>query len=156
MVEKLRPIDEDNLVEEWIRHSRLVQDYALANADATAKVEEEKAELDLAEAEEYLRIQESLDKRSKRVTEKVLGNKVALSRKVRSRKHKWRTAKHTKDVLAAMLNVLEHRKRALTKLVDLYAISYFGEPSADFASKEQMDTIKQRIIRRKGRRNRKK
>jgi hypothetical protein len=151
VTEKLTPIDEDNLAKEWIKHPRLVEKYALAHADAIAEHDEAVAALDIETADADARIRKRLAVKDEKLTETAIKSKIVSDSKVRQRAFKVRTLKHKKEILAATLKVLEHRKRALTCLVDLFALGYFSEPKPKRADRETINKLKQRSIRGGGR-----
>jgi hypothetical protein len=127
-------IDPHRLPEEWIAQPRFYRQYADRLADARKDVEEAKAALDLADAELDRDIRS--DPRvfcpdlepGKKPTETAIANAKIISTRHQRANTRCIDAKHKADVLGGWLTALDHRKKALEKLVDLHLADLRAEP----------------------------
>lgn len=124
-------LDPARLDEHWTAHSREYHRYAQRLADARAEWERAKADRDVVQAE--------LDRAVRRdpasygvekVTETVVERTILIQRGYQKAHDRVIEAKHTMDVLQATVDALEHRKRALEKLVELFLSDYWSQPRA--------------------------
>jgi hypothetical protein len=139
-------IDELRLDMEWLRQPKLYYTWAARYADAKRDVGESKQELEVVKAELTRAIRADpvsfgLDK----VTETTVPACVLEQLEFQDAQRKLLDVQHTADVLAAVVNTLEHRRRALENLVDLHGQNYFSTPHT-------ADTGVRDIERRQGRR----
>ena len=124
-------LDRYRLDEEWNNQPRLFYKHAMQLSEARAEHERCKAAQDLvrAELDREVRLEPARFEIAK-ITETAVENAVILNK--RYRKALARTLQARKDVndLEVAVQTLEHRKRALEKLVELFAMSYYAEPRA--------------------------
>lgn len=145
-------IDPDRLDQEWLGHSELVYQYALKLADAKKKLNEAKDTVKVVEAEvaRDVRLHPSRHHVDK-VTEQTVKHAVQLSAQYQDASEEEIVAQHEADVLQAACNALEHKKRALENLVQLWAMSYFAEPKAPAEDRESLRSGRRdRQFKRKG------
>jgi len=129
-------INEHELDKEWIEQPRLYHKYARKLADARLAFDEAKANLDLVSADLDNKIRESPeDYDLEKVTEPGIKNCVLLQDEYREAIQALNDARHEVNVLEAAVSALDHRKRALEKLVDLFAMDYFAEPKTPKTSR---------------------
>lgn len=135
-------IDEGSLDEEWIDQPKRYLEYATQLADAKDALERAKASLDVTEAEVEFEIREHPVKHGLKqpIREGAIKLAVLLHARTKDGLKKVNRCKHRVNVLDAIVTALEHRKRALEKLVDLHGQGYFSKPRTK--SKEYEDTVK--------------
>ncbi len=149
-------IDEYRLDEEWVGQPALYFEFAAQLADARRDADDAKNRLEATKAETAREIRSSPDLYGlTKVTEAVVSENVALHDDVQSVQRELIEAKHNVDMLGAMVTALDHRRRALEKLVDLSLANYFAKPRASEGSREAMDKAEQKATWGKGSRKRK-
>lgn len=122
-------IDEYNLEVEWAKQASLYHRYAHEAALARQDADEAKAELDVVKAELDLDIRDDPDKYNlERVTEAAISNVITTTDEYQSAVQRVNAAQHSMRIAEAMCRALEHKKAALTKIVDLHLASYYAEP----------------------------
>ena len=143
-------IDEFNLDKECIR---LPSDYLKAAnqaADARKDVDELKNEMEVVDADcsKKIRNDPSLYGLEK-ITEAAVRNVIVLSKKYQAVVSKLNEAKHRLELAQALVSAMEHKKRALTMLVELHGMSYFAEVRPSQRGKEAQEKMTQGRVRRK-------
>lgn len=149
-------IDENNLDSEWIGQPRLYFRYASGVADARRDLDECKSDLEVTKAELYRKISGCEDPAVyglKKTTEAAIASAIVEQDSCREAQGAVVEARHRLDVLSAAVAALDHRKTALTKLVDLFLANYFSNPKASPGSKDRMDEVEKDSVRRRGRRS---
>lgn len=143
-------IDRNALDEEWESQPTLAFKYAQVLADAKEDWDAKRDELTVLEAELALKIRSDPEEFGiEKPTEKAIEQLIAMDEDVIRLKGDIRGAKHRIDVVTGVCNSLEHRKRALENLVQLWLSSYFAEPRApDNVSREALDDHRKRKARR--------
>jgi len=142
-------IDPNELDREWISQPKLYFRYASMLADAKRDLDAAKVELDLTQAELDQSIRsdpEAFD--IGKVTEAAIKAAIPTQKEYRKAAKALSNAKHLVDVLTAAVGALDHRKTALSKLVDLFLASYFAKPKASENARERMEDVERRSIRR--------
>lgn len=153
MVEFKVEIDRYRLDDEWVAQPELYREHAMAAVEARRIWEQAKARLEVVKAEFYIEIKRDPDAYElPKITEAVIAAAVVLQEPVRAAVKAVIKAKESLGYLEAALTSLEHRKMALQKLVELHSTSYYSEPRASGESKEVMDEVDKRAIRRRGQR----
>lgn len=123
-------IDLARLEEECLRQPKLYNKYSKMLADAKLDLAEAKAECEVAEASVKTEIRESPTKHGiTKITESVVNEHMVMSEHYQHALQRMNQAKHKVDVLDAVINTLEHRKRMLENLVTLFGQNYFSKPS---------------------------
>lgn len=130
-------IDEFALDREWLNQPQLFMQFALELADAKHVFAERKARVDVVKAELELAIRQSPEAyKIAKVTEATILATIltqdAYSKAVRL----MNKARHKVDVLQAVVDALDHRKRTLENLVTLHMANYFSKPTEKKKSKE--------------------
>lgn len=119
----------DALDGEWVEQPRLYYEWAAKLAEARSEYERTKADLKLVEAEldrDIRRDPESFG--HAKITETLVERTIQLQRAYRRAHDLMLQAKHTAEQLEAAVTALDHRKRALEGLVQLWLASYFAAP----------------------------
>jgi hypothetical protein len=133
-------INENELDKEWVEQPVLYFRWARKLADARLKVDEAKAELELVTAELDSKIREDPESYGiEKLTEAGVKSTILIQEEYTDALQTFNAARHQVNILDAGVNALEHRKRALEKLVDLYARSYFAPPQASGKNRKEFD-----------------
>lgn len=119
------------LDKEWLEQPPLYYEYATKLADARRAYDKAQAELSLTTAElsQAIRKEPSkfgLDK--EKPTEGSINATLQTRPKYREAAENVADARHDMDINQAAVTALEHRKRALTMLVELHGQNYFSSP----------------------------
>ena len=154
--ERLRmEIDENNLDREWREHPQVFYNWARKAADASAAFEEAKVALEVAKAEIGQEVRENPQLYNmERTTEGGIKTAVELHPEVRLAQKVLIKARHERDLHDAAVTALEHRKRALTKLADLWAQDYYSDNGPKPKPGEDREDWEKRAVRNRGRRRR--
>lgn len=128
--EAITRIDKERLDEEWVTHSDRFLEYSIMLADARDSHLEREAALEVAEAVAELDIRERPKKYGMKlpIREGAIKTQIVLHPKVIKAKRLLNKAKHRVNLLDGVVKALDHRKRALEKLVDLHGQGYFSAP----------------------------
>lgn len=122
-------IDPLRLDEEWLGQPQQRQIFGELLADAQLELDNAKASLSVAEAEADRDIRECpADYGIDKLSEARVSATVTLHPSVKVAVKKLNEARHKVNVLQAAVDGLEHRKRALTQLVELHGQDYFATP----------------------------
>lgn len=146
-------IDKDRLDEEWVKQPFRFHRFAKRLANARKKWGEAKAHADVVEAEVAQAIRRDPTKfgiSTGKPTDAAVKAMVTLHLKVRAAKQAEIDAEHLVDVLEAVVNALEHRKKALENLVYLHGRDYFSAPRErdGEAAKVRDERTKDRVLNR--------
>lgn len=150
MANEFFDLDPNRLDQEWVEQPGLYHKYALLLAEASQRVAEAKAQLEITEADVEKSVRDNpvmfgIDK----VTEGAIKIRVALHQRVIDVKDRLIQAKYEEDVAQAAVRTLDHRKKALEDLVQLRLADYFSEPRVKGQAREKMATAsKNRTDRR--------
>ncbi len=146
-------IDEHRLDEEWTGQPKLYYKWAAEHAEAILAVDTAKTTVDLVKAELDQEIRANPEKYGiSKITETVVTTTILGDPEYQAAMKKVNVARYEVNIVAAAVVALEHRKRALEKLVDLHGRNYFSEPKASEQSRETMDQVEKRSVRNKARR----
>lgn len=148
-VEKILEIDDKQLDREWVLQPRLYFRLACDLADARKEYERAKANRDLvyAEQDHQVRLHPSnygVDK----VTETAIKSAVLKSKAYATADEDVANAKHEVDILAAAVEAVEHRKKALENRVSLLALGYRSEPREPSHSREAINNMNRQKTRK--------
>lgn len=142
--------DEHRLDQEWLEQPRLFGKHALQLADARREHEETKAERDVIVAEIDMDIRRDPVKYDlPKVTEGSVEKLILLQPRYQKAQRKVIEAKHRVDVLQAVCDALEHRKKALENLVHLHGQDYFSTPTPPKGTREAVEENAKREVRRR-------
>jgi len=149
-------IDKNLLDDEWLNQPKLYFNWAVQLEDARAELDSIKAEFDVVQADLDLDIRANPDKYGElpkdavekgKITEKMVAASLVMQPEYKNAQQAVFTAKHRVGVLQAAVNALDHRKRALEKLVDLHGQKYFATPRASEDSRDAMGEVERRSVR---------
>jgi len=158
--ELILDIDKNLLDNEWLNQPKLYYNWALQLEDARVALDNVKAEFDVVQSEIDLDIRtnpenyeelpkEAVDKG--KITEKMVAAVLIMQKDYREAQQTVFEAKHRVGILQAAVAALDQRKKALEKLVDLHGQKYFATPRVPENSKEVIEQIEKRSVRRRGR-----
>jgi hypothetical protein len=144
-------IDLSSLHTEWANQPLLAKQYADMLANARDRLDTFKANAEIVRSDVDYEIRSDPGAfEIEKITEPAVKSAIAGDDRVTRAESKIRAAKHEVDVLSGACTALEHRKRALEKLVDLWMASYFSEPRTNEAAKEKLnDSSKEEVRRRR-------
>ena len=144
-------IDEHNLDKECINLPSQYLQYAHLSAEAKRDVGELKAELDVVEADLSKLVRADPAKYGiEKLTEAGLKEVVRTRKAYREAQDKLQEAQYHAELAQAVVWALEHKKRALTMLVELHGMGYFSNPKISASGKaavEEMTKCKVRSCR---------
>ena len=147
-------IDRLRLEEEWVRQPNQYHNWAVLAADAQAEYDTAKSRLEVVKAELYRDIRDDPDGYDlTKVTEVALNNTIPLQPEFQMAVKRVNEAKHDLEVVKAAVDALEHKKRALTMLVELWTKEYYSEIVPRIGNDNVSDFDK-RAIRQRARRRR--
>lgn len=154
MDESFLNIDQHNLDAEWLKQPALYFKWAKKAADARRAHEEAKSELDVVKAELSRAIREDPENYGlEKVTEGAVTAAIPEQKEYKVALKAVFDARHSADVYSAVVVALEHRKRALENIVDLFGMNYFSKPKAPTAeAAEKFDEASKREVRGRSRR----
>jgi len=146
-------IDEHNLEVEWVRQAGLYYRYAEEAAQARRQFDEAKAEQDVTKAELDQAIRSDPEEYGlERVTEAAISAAIPQQSSYQRCVEEVNGAQHAMRIADAMCRALEHKKAALTKLVDLHLASYYAEPPKPDDPDGVMEERATKSIRTRGQR----
>lgn len=147
-------IDEGALDREWVRQPKLYFKFAMRLALARSEFDEAKADFELVKADLDSAIRDDPTEYGlKKLTEP--GVVAAMPRQGQYIKalQDINEKRRAQGILEAAVTALEHKKRALEKLVDLHGQEYFSTPRAPANSREAVDNMEKQAARTKRRRD---
>lgn len=127
--ENVLAIDADNLDKEWIEQPERYYLYAYELAQARLRLQEAEQELDVtaAEVEQAIRA-DPVAYNLPKITEASVKACILMQAEYKIAQREVNAARHSVDLHQAMVTALDHRKRALEKLVDLWLGNYYAAP----------------------------
>ena len=144
-------IDPYRLEDEWAMQPKMYFIWAEKTADAQARYDEAKSELDLTKAELDQQIRE--DSASfgidGKLTEKLIENCILTQLDYKAAVKQVIQTRHGLEHCKAAVNALEHKKRALSMHVELWIRSYYSEPQVKPHTEEAEEWDKDRKERKK-------
>ena len=150
-------VDKNRLDDEWIDQPRRYFNWAVQLEDARDSLEEAKAEFDVVKSEVDLAIRTNPDDYDlPKVTDKSVAAALITQPEYKEAQQAVFDAKYRVGVIQAAVTALDHRKRALEKLVDLHGQKYFASPRASENSREAMEEVEKGSLRRRGKKKRSK
>jgi hypothetical protein len=144
-------IDKYNLDEEWLSHPNKFYEAALQAAEAKNEMVESGRMLDIVRAELDKEIRGDPSKFNiGKISEGIISSTIELELKYRKALSKFNKAKYKMNVMQALVDAYDHRKRALQDLVYLHGQNYFSSPVARTSeAKEAMKEVEKMSIRRR-------
>lgn len=137
------------LPSDYLRYSHLVAD-AKANLDELrAAVAVKKAEISQAIRVDPLKygvVDEAT--KDKKPTEAAIEACILTQKSYKDAQMAVTDGVHAHDILQAVVNALEHKKRSLTLLVELHGMGYFSSPRMNQAGKTAVQEMTKTKVRR--------
>jgi len=139
-------LDHHNLDEEWIKQSSLYFKYASLHADAIAKRDSLKEELEVVKAELFVKIQKDWAKYGfeKKPTDGVAKAFVDQEEEVAEITEEVIEANKEVNILASAKVAFEHKKKALENLTTLWVQNWHSEPKEGVFNKGYESELFQR------------
>lgn len=143
-------IDRNRLDDEWCGQSSLYHQWATEAAEARKNFDGAKAQLELVDAELATAIRK--DPKSydlEKTTNDIVGAAIVQQQEHREAAQAVIDAKYEYDMAQVAVDTLDHRRSALSRLVDLFLADYYSKPRAKTPdAKEKMDEVERRSVRR--------
>lgn len=140
-------IDPLHLDREWLGQAELYFNYASRAVKAQRTRDALKAELDVvaSEVEQFIRAKPEKYQIVK-VTEAAIKVAVIKHPKYQEANENVIAAQYRYGIAQAAVAALDHRKRALTMLVNLHLSNYFADPKISGAGREKIDDAQGRRV----------
>lgn len=137
-------INELELEKEWIIQPNIYYKYAELLANARKEYEREKSKKEVVIAELDKKIRKNPEQYDiQKITETVIERVIIGSEEVKVVTKKLIQLKYQLDMYQAAIDTLEHKKKALENLVQLWIKNYYSEPSNPKGhTREEVDEIK--------------
>lgn len=141
-------IDPNCLDEEWLTQAPLYWRYAKALAGEKESLDRAKRRLSVLIAETERKIRKDPESFGiSKVTEGAIKAAITVDKEVGNLEDSIIEINHDVNVLGAAVASLDHRKRALTDLVQLHMCSYYAEPKApDLRTAQSIEKAKQKEV----------
>lgn len=149
-------VDELNIQHEWLRQADLVKEYGDHQADAQQAYDKAKAALDVAKfrAAKAIRLEPGRYGLTKD-TEKAIEQAVPAHPDVLNAISEAIDARHDLDVAKAAVSALDHKRTAMSSLVNLIQLGLWAEPKEQNQKTYEQDKDYSRSGRARGLRDRK-
>ena len=139
-------IDEHNLDKECVKLPSDYLKYSHLAADAKRDLEDMKNKLEVIQAELAKDIRSNPENFGlEKVTEKAVDMTVLTLPRYQKALARMHTLKHNADLAQSVVWALEHKKRTLTLLVELFGMGYFSSPKI---SKQGKEAVMEKTMRR--------
>lgn len=124
-------VDENNLLEEWQGQASMMLDYGIRLADARQEEDECRAALAVVVSELDRDIREDPEKYGlPKVTDSIINNAIPGQPKHKKAMSLLNKARHEVRVLQAVVDALDHRKRTLQGMTDLWLRQWYADPKS--------------------------
>lgn len=139
-VQDLFDLDLALLDKHCLQQPKLVYEYGMKLADARDALDRSKASYDLAKAEAANQISKSPETFGlSKTTDAAIKAAVETHEDVMAAQDRLQKQTHAVAVLQAVMNALEHRKRALEGLIQLHGQQYFAAPSVTAEQRRELE-----------------
>ena len=148
--EAITEIDRNHLDDECVKLPSDYLRFAFLSAEAKRDVAEAKATLEVVQAEVGKDIRMRPDRYGiEKVTEAALQGIVITTKRYKEAQAAYFRAQHDAEICQAVVWALEHKKRALTLLVDLHGMGYFSDvrPRTPEGRDEAKEMVRRRVRR---------
>ena len=147
-------IDRLRLDEEWADQPKMFHDWAVEVADCQLVFDQAKARLEVVAAELYngVRSDPSSYDITDKLTEKLIEATVLTQPEYTAATTKVNKARYSLEYAKASVNALEHKKRALSLLVELFIRDYYSDATVKPRSEAAADHMKEQTRTRARRR----
>lgn len=148
--ESFTHINEYELEREWVRQPELAKEWNEKLADAQLLLDEAEDNFEIAKAEIAKEIRDDPEEFGiEKTTEGAIKEAIPLQSRYEKASKRVREAKHAVGVLKAAVIAVEHKKRALEKLVDLWLAGYHSQPRVKGEGGERMEEASKKAVRSK-------
>ena len=145
-------INKHELDDEWERQPELFMEWGEKMATAQAEVDNLSSRLDLVKAQLEIEIRQNPEAYGlEKTTEKVIAAALVQQPDYRACEKRLNEARKELHYAKAAVTGLEHRKRALTMLVELFVRDYYSDSHKPRIQERAMQEDKRRDVRRRGR-----
>ena len=145
-------IDPLRLDDEWVDQPRTYHAWAVRAADAQAAFDRAKSELDLVTADLGKQIRDNPQEFGlAKVTEGSIEEAIKTQSIYAHAVEDMNERRHAMGIAQAAVQALDHRKRALSMLVELWVRDYYSRPHDD-APTEAGEAYRKQVARTRGRR----
>lgn len=122
-------IDRYRLDEQWAEQPEMYHEYAIKAADARQEADEARNRQEVVEAELYQKIVTQPESFGLlKTTEKAIDAAITAHNKNQEAVKEVIETRHQLAIMEAAVSALEHRKKALEKLVELFIADYYATP----------------------------
>ena len=130
-IKEILKVDKNNLHEEWEKQPQIYMDFAEKWVSYVAKRDKIKEKLDLVKAKLDGQIRENpeLFGFTKKPTEAAITSAIIKSDEYRNVMAELHEANEMVNLTASIKTALEHRKKALEALTQLFIAGYYSQPS---------------------------
>ena len=133
-------VDKNMLDVQWEEHAEIYFQYVEISSACSQVIDGLKDELSVAEAEKDFKLRSNPDKYGiEKVTNDVVKAFVAKDKKLAEKRQEIQEWMYYDRILRGALTSIEHRKRALTKLSDLYIAGYYSAPKVGEPVKKETE-----------------
>lgn len=136
-------IDRDRLDTEWVRQASTMMKYLDLSSRLDRKQKAAKERIDYIKAKKYIEIKSRLMKTEggkKAPTEGQINSLVIVSEEVQEAINDFLVASKRYSAAQSAVKALEHKRKALENLVQLYLSGYWSEPRSDKDSRFDVDS----------------
>ena len=124
-------VDENNLLDEWKGQAAMMLEYSIQLADARQEEDETKAALAVVVAELDAQIRDNPEEYGlQKATESGVFNAIQATEEHQAAVRAHNDARHAVRVLQAAVDALDHRKRTLQGMTDLWLRQYYADPKS--------------------------
>jgi hypothetical protein len=147
-------IDVNKLDEEWIHQPKLFFDFSAQLVDAKKAQRESLSNLNVVKARLDSKIRKNPKKyKVEKITEAAIAYTIETCSKYKAAQELVNEKTYRVQILQAAVSALEHRRKALERLVSLHGQNYFSIPKPlDEPSKNITDKIEKRAARKRKKR----
>ena len=148
--EAITEIDKNHLDRECVNLPGDYRRWAFEAAEAKRDVVEAKARLEVVQAELGFTIRGNPEKYGlDKVTETAITGSVLIQKVYQDAQKEYFKAQHRAELSQAVVWALEHKKRALTLLVDLHGMGYFSDVKMTAEGKTAVEEMTKARVRRR-------
>lgn len=141
-------IDQLQLDKEWSKQSKLYFDWAEQLAEARTAYDKQESVFEVVQAELDKKIRAEPEKYVDKATEASIKNAIILQPEYQDADRILRKKKHDMRVLEAAVTALDHKKKALEKMVDLLLSNYYSDPRPPKGMEDRVSGMEKRTIRK--------
>jgi hypothetical protein len=146
--ESITEIDKDNLDKECISLPSNYRRFAFLSAEAKRDMLEAKAYLEVISAQLSLRIRSHPGKFGiEKITESIVSATILVQDQYAEGQKAFLKAQHRHEMTSAVVWALEHKKKALTLLVELHGLGYFADVKMSAKGKEAVEEMTKKQVR---------